>query len=75
MAPADCGGRANTKTRDCGGKVLNVFTEELIEADLAIDAGVIVGGEFRRRAASSCWMERSSRRRSSMHIHTEASLL
>lgn len=26
-----------------GGKVLNVFTEELIEADVAIDAGYIIG--------------------------------
>ncbi len=60
-----------------GGKVLNVFTEELIEADVAIDAGVIVGvGDFplvrneirlNGEVVAPSFID--------AHIHTEASLL
>lgn len=60
-----------------GGKVLNVFTEELIEADVAIDAGVIVGiGEF-PLARNEILLNGEIIAPSFIdaHIHTEASLL
>lgn len=60
-----------------GGKVLNVFTEELIEADVAIDAGVIVGvGDF-PLARNEIILNGEIIAPSFIdaHIHTEASLL
>lgn len=60
-----------------GGKVLNVFTEELIEADVAIDAGVIVGvGDF-PLARTEIVLDGEIIAPSFIdaHIHTEASLL
>lgn len=60
-----------------GGKVLNVFTEELIEADVAIDAGIIVGvGEFPlARNEVRLNGEVIAPSFIDAHIHTEASLL
>lgn len=60
-----------------GGKVLNVFTEELIEADVAIDAGIIVGvGEFPlARTEIQLHGEVIAPSFIDAHIHTEASLL
>ena len=60
-----------------GGRVLNVFTEELIEADVAIDAGIIVGvGEF-PLARNEIVLNGEVIAPSFIdaHIHTEASLL
>ncbi len=60
-----------------GGKVLNVFTEELIEADVAIDAGIIVGvGDF-PHARNEIQLDGEVIAPSFIdaHIHTEASLL
>lgn len=60
-----------------GGRVLNVFTEELIEADVAIDAGVIVGiGSFPlARTEIVLNGEVIAPSFIDAHIHTEASLL
>lgn len=60
-----------------GGRVLNVFTEELIEADIAIDAGVIVGiGDFPlARTEMILNGEVIAPSFIDAHIHTEASLL
>lgn len=60
-----------------GGKVLNVFTEELIEADVAIDAGIIVGvGDFPlARSVIQLNGEVIAPSFIDAHIHTEASLL
>ena len=60
-----------------GGKVLNVFTEELIEADVAIDAGTIVGiGAFPEgRSEIHLNGEVIAPAFIDAHIHTEASLL
>ncbi|MGB3328117.1 MAG: adenine deaminase [Thermomicrobiales bacterium] len=60
-----------------GGRVLNVFTEELIEADVAIDAGRIAGiGTFpdgrETIDISGCIVAPSF---IDAHIHTESSLL
>lgn len=60
-----------------GGRVLNVFTEELIEADIAIDAGYIAGiGHFpdaRERIELDGAIVAPSF--IDAHIHTESSLL
>ncbi len=60
-----------------GGRVLNVFTEELIEADVAIDAGYIVGiGHYpdaRQRIDVGGAVIAPSF--IDAHIHTESSLL
>lgn len=60
-----------------GGRVLNVFTEELIEADVAIDAGVIVGvGSFPlARTEITLSGQIIAPSFIDAHIHTEASLL
>lgn len=60
-----------------GGKVLNVFTEELIDADVAIDAGTIVGiGQFPEgRTEIQLHGEIIAPAFIDAHIHTEASLL
>ncbi|MCO5216107.1 MAG: adenine deaminase [Thermomicrobiales bacterium] len=60
-----------------GGRVLNVFTEELIEADVAIDAGVIVGvGSFPlTRTEITLNGQIIAPSFIDAHIHTEASLL
>lgn len=60
-----------------GGRVLNVFTEELVEADIAIDAGVIVGiGDFPlARTEIVLNGEVIAPSFIDAHIHTEASLL
>ncbi|MGC4106360.1 MAG: adenine deaminase [Thermomicrobiales bacterium] len=60
-----------------GGRVLNVFTEELVEADVAIDAGRIAGiGSFpdgrETIDISGCIVAPSF---IDAHIHTESSLL
>ena len=60
-----------------GGRVLNVFTEELVEADVAIDAGRIAGiGTFSDGREtidiSGCVVAPSF---IDAHIHTESSLL
>lgn len=60
-----------------GGRVLNVFTEELIEADVAIDAGSIAGighyPEARQRIDVAGGVIAPSF--IDAHIHTESSLL
>ena len=60
-----------------GGRVLNVFTEELIEADVAIDTGRIVGiGKFPlARTEIVLNGEIIAPSFIDAHIHTEASLL
>lgn len=60
-----------------GGRVLNVFTEELIEADVAVDAGAIVGiGNFPlARQEMILNGEIIAPSFIDAHIHTEASLL
>lgn len=60
-----------------GGQVLNVFTEELIEADVAIDAGVIagIGGYPDARNEIVLQGEVIAPSFIDAHIHTEASLL
>ena len=60
-----------------GGRVLNVFTEELIEADVAIDAGVIAGiGNYPlARTEIVLHGEVIAPSFIDAHIHTEASLL
>ena len=60
-----------------GGKVLNVFTEELIEADVAIDAGMIVGIGDYPLARNEIMLNGEIIAPSFIdaHIHTEASLL
>ena len=60
-----------------GGRILNVFTEELIEADVAIDAGRIAGiGSFpagrETLDITGCVVAPSF---IDAHIHTESSLL
>lgn len=60
-----------------GGRVLNVFTEELVEADVAIDAGTIVGvGSFPEAKAT---VDVSGRIIApsfiDAHIHLESSLV
>ncbi len=60
-----------------GGRVLNVFTEELIEADVAIDAGVIAGIGSYPDARNEIVLhgEVIAPAFIDAHIHTEASLL
>ncbi len=60
-----------------GGRVLNVFTEELMAADVAIDAGVIVGiGDYPLgRTEIVLNGEIIAPAFIDAHIHTEASLL
>lgn len=60
-----------------GGRVLNVFTEELIDADVAIDAGAVVGiGQYPEgRAEIHLNGEIIAPAFIDAHIHTEASLL
>ena len=60
-----------------GGRVLNVFTEELIEADVAIDSGVIAGiGDYPlARTELVLNGEIIAPAFIDAHIHTEASLL
>lgn len=60
-----------------GGRVLNVFTEELIKADVAIDAGVIAGIGSYPDARNEIVLNGEVIAPSFIdaHIHTEASLL
>lgn len=60
-----------------GGRILNVFTEELIEADVAIDAGVIAGIGTYPLARTDIVLngEIIAPAFIDAHIHTEASLL
>lgn len=60
-----------------GGRVLNVFTEELIEADVAIDDGVIAGIGTYPDAREEILLNGEIIAPSFIdaHIHTEASLL
>lgn len=60
-----------------GGKVLNVFTEELVEADVAIDAGYIAGIGHYPDARTRIDVEGAVIAPSFIdgHIHTESSLL
>ncbi|HWV24792.1 MAG TPA: adenine deaminase [Thermomicrobiales bacterium] len=60
-----------------GGRVLNVFTEELIEADVAIDAGYIVGiGSYpEAREVIELNGEIIAPSLIDAHIHLESSLL
>lgn len=70
-------GQYNAELVIRGGRVLNVFTEELIEAEVAIDGGIIVGvGDF-PTARNEIQLDGEIIAPSFIdaHIHTEASLL